>query len=292
LEFEISTDLSLIQPQHISSNVEALKKWALEVKEKYSSVLITEESRTDGKKYCADINNVIKAIDARRISAKKEYMAPFTEFEAQCKEVTGILTETHGVISAQVKAFEEKEKAEKQAILKAHFLQNAGNAIEYITYDEIADPKWMNKTVPLETACEQMSEILARYKEDAASVNQIVANCDAGEKTALLDTYKAHKSVAEVLRKQEAIRQQRASEAAIKAAKEQAEQKRHEQQETQVQELPFTDAHTPQPETDYAEEDEPKGEEMEICFWVRGTKEQFGRLRVFLQDNGMKYGKA
>ena len=49
----------------------------------------------------AALNKLRDAIADARRSKKKEYLAPFAEFEAQCKEIEGMIADTGAAIDAR-----------------------------------------------------------------------------------------------------------------------------------------------------------------------------------------------
>ena len=60
---------------------------------KYKNLVITEEQIDDARKMRADLNNVKKLLDRRRIDAGKEFCQPYEDFKGQVKTVTSKIDE-------------------------------------------------------------------------------------------------------------------------------------------------------------------------------------------------------
>lgn len=70
---------------------EELKDQALRVAKFVSSIDVTEDTVKQSKKLLATVNKSVKALEDRRIAIKKELLEPYSEFEAQVKEIVTIV---------------------------------------------------------------------------------------------------------------------------------------------------------------------------------------------------------
>lgn len=265
----MTTDLAQVREKELAFNFAELENSLREMTAKYAGLIVTEDGIVEAKRDRADLNRMSKAINDAKIRVKKAWMQPYTEFENKCKRLIALCSVPSQAIDAQIKAFEEKEKAEKKALLETKFLLCAGDAAEFITYDDVADPKWLNKTVTIEEAYLQMADTVERYREDAQEVLCMTERCDAAEKLALTSAYRSTKNLAAVLTVKEEIARLRGEEAA-KPIMEQAQE----------------------PTAQTKSQAQSGTEQKEVRFWVRGTSEQLSRLKGFLLNNGMTYGRA
>lgn len=101
----------------LAFNFEQLKSWATEIAERYADMVVTEDAITDVKRDMADINKVKKAVEDSRKEAVKRVSEPIRTFEAQIKEVCAIFDTAYNKLGEQVKAFEDKQREEKRAVV-------------------------------------------------------------------------------------------------------------------------------------------------------------------------------
>ena len=69
----------------ITANFDEYNKWLDAGLKKYQGIVVTEDQIPECKKMRAELNKVEKAINARKVEVKKEFMKPYTEFEEQTK---------------------------------------------------------------------------------------------------------------------------------------------------------------------------------------------------------------
>lgn len=110
--------------------------------EKYQGLVFTDEEIPDAKKIRAELNKVKKDLNARKITVKKEFIAPYTQFEIQVKDIISKVDNVSNEIDLQVKDCEQRSKDEKQNEIEEYF---NGFEINYITFNQIFDTQWLNK---------------------------------------------------------------------------------------------------------------------------------------------------
>ena len=146
IEFQVTTDLAPITNTQIETNFEAVKAWLTETLEPYKTMVVTPDSIAGAKKDRANIRKVADSIDSQRKAVKKEWMRPYEDYEAKCKELTGIVGEAVSNIDGQIKAMENAEKEAKRQRLEEFFTGNAADIAEYVTFSDLFDSKWLNAT--------------------------------------------------------------------------------------------------------------------------------------------------
>lgn len=112
----------------------------------YENVVYTEENIKAAKNDRAEMNKLIKAIEERRKQVKNIINEPYAVFEAELKEITALINEPVALIDQQVKAFEEKQKKEKKAAIKATYDENIGDLTEVLPFEKIFDSRYLNQT--------------------------------------------------------------------------------------------------------------------------------------------------
>jgi hypothetical protein len=146
----------IIEPQitetlpSITLNIEELERWARGVVEPYQGLVVTEDQVPAIKSEMAALNKVKDKLETARKEAVRRVSAPIREFEDRIKAVTAIIVEARSGLDMQVKAFEERQRADKQ------------REVEFLIRDTLDQHKvpgleiqiqaaWLNKSTPLKT---------------------------------------------------------------------------------------------------------------------------------------------
>ena len=256
----------------IQFNYEDIKKWVTEKAKEYKSIVYTEETLTAAKTDRATLNKVAKAINDEKIRIKKEVLKPFEDFENKCKELQGIITDASNSIDVQVKAFEEKEQNEKKVQIKAVFDSYIGDYKDLILFDLIFNPRWLNKTYTMKKIEEEINHLIVKTSDDMkvleGQINDeiILKQVQAFYFSHIADTdclsssFKYGMNVIESNKKLEELKQQQEARKEVKA-------------------IPV--------------QQEPRQEELQVIdFRVWVTQEQKMKIRDFLIQNNIKYGKV
>lgn len=187
LQFEILSDLDALMPQKIDTNFEAVKSGLESLMAPYTTMAVTEDGIGDAKKTLAQLRKLKDGINTQKIAVKKEWMAPYTEFEDQAKQLMGIVDKGVVNLDGQIKAYDEERKAEKQRKIK-EILNDAvsGREIEgYLSYDDVWNPKWLNAGYPIDTIADEIGEAAAKTAEDLDFLRGLHSEFEA----AVLDEY-------------------------------------------------------------------------------------------------------
>lgn len=297
MEFRLTTDLSVMQPNELTFNHEEIKTYLTEKTERYRTLLVEESDLAGAKKDRANLRKLAAALDEQKIAVKNRFMQPYTEFEKKVKELIALCEEPAKNIDEQVKAFEAKAKAEKKANLATWFNQSVGDAREYVAFGDIFDPKWLNATVSLERAKEQIAEVCERYKADVEALDGLCETVDGATAVALRGCYKTHKSIAKVISTKNEIQAElevrKEREAAAKKARMEREEAARAAEEAvkankpavEYRPLPFE----PSPsEMLYGVEEDL----VDVSFKVTCTRQQLAELKRFLVSNHITYSKV
>ena len=265
MEFQIITDLSIL-PSEIETNAEELKLWLAERCKKYNALVVTPESVRAAKDDKAALNKLRAALEERRKEIKRKCMAPYEEFERKYKELIALIDEPITAIDTQIKALDEQEQQEKYRKIQEHFVNITRGLAFEIVLDKILDPKWKNKTNPLEKICDALTKQVMEIIKNRREIEQFyhgsphytaIMNCFA-------ENYKAEIAYAYAasLVQQEEAQAQRAAEKAARLP----------------QQMPAPAA-------------PPQQNEPQITgtFRVTGTKSQIISLRDFMRENGIKF---
>lgn len=306
-EFRITTDLAPLRQFQIEANFEETKAWLTENLEPLRTMAVTPESTAQAKQYRAAVRKVRDRIDESRKMAKAAALEAYSSFETKCKELTALCEEAANALDVQIKAMEEAAKQEKKNRLAEYFAQVVDDMAEWLTFDDIFNPKWLNATYAESTAWMDINAAINRCR---AGLNAIRALHSEFE-TALLDEYTRTRNISAVLVKNETLGRMKAAEEERKrkeaeaAAKYAAAQRQKmtplkpecigESDEYDVIDIVGTvEPQRAQPVNDLVDEDGPEmpaaqEPEYKVDFRVFGTARQLDGLKAYMQKNGIRF---
>ena len=169
MEFKLITDLTQL-PQTVEFNVEELKAELTEKLAYYENLVVTEDAVRDAKSDKAKLNKLRTAIDTKRKEVKKACLAPYEEFERQCRDILDMIDRPINSIDQQIKVFEQKELDAKYAELEQHFKSCMVGIDLPIVLDKILNPKWQNKTLKADTLKRETSECIEQICEEVKGI--------------------------------------------------------------------------------------------------------------------------
>ena len=165
LELQVNQQIGLL-----NWNFEQLNQQLdIELK-RFEGIVITEDDIKAGKAMRASLNNLAKAIEAKRREVKKEFCAPYDEFESQTKMLIHKINRVSLGIDSQIKSFEEQEKQKKKQEIIDYF-----DSLHFhlVSIEKLWDEKWLNKTCPEKSWKEQISGKIEKIKVDLAIISQM-----------------------------------------------------------------------------------------------------------------------
>lgn len=272
-------------PQEIA-NLEALKAELAPKLEYYNNLVVTEDSIKEAKNDKANLNKLKKAISDQRISIKKQYMEPYTILETQCKELDALIDAPIQAIDKQIKVFEGKEKDEKYAALEAFF--NGLPHEDFVTINDVLNPKWANKTEKLDTLKADMMCSIQKITAEYEQLNKLYENFP--HLLAILDKFKNEKDFSQTMVYAKKLEYEYNREQELKAQMLKAAQEAQAAQNEPEAAAPVNDVITPEPEQTAAPVESEQAPKIIIGrFEVAGTAEQIKALGVFMKSNGIKF---
>lgn len=150
----------------VQFNYEDIKKWVTEKAAEYKSVVYTPETISLAKQDRATLNKVSDAINNEKKRIKNELLKPYVDFENKCKELMAIVDDASKTIDKQVKEFEEKENNQKRIEIENYFYSNVGEYKDLINFERIFNPRWLNKTYTKKKIEEDINHLLNKTKDD------------------------------------------------------------------------------------------------------------------------------
>lgn len=277
-------------PEQIKFNFEDLKSEIQAKAHEYEVSVYTEDNIKAAKADRASLNKLKKALNDERIRREKAYMKPFNEFKAQINELIGLIDKPILAIDSQIKGYEDSKKDEKrQEILE---MWDKKDKPEFLGFDRIYNPKWLNATVSMKKIEEDMDLLIATVKANLDTLDSLPEfGFEAKEvyKTTL-DLQRAiaeGQRLAEIQkRKEEAERQQAELKKAIK------------EEEERIKNEPVADnkpvevaTETPYPPTETIENASVEVQRAWVGFKAYLSKEEARKLGQFLTENNITIKK-
>ena len=202
-------------------------------------------------------------------------MVPFSEWENQVKELEGLCDEAITNIDNQVKNFDAQKKAEKRQKLLEYFdsCTKAAKVEEFVSFDTIENPKWMNEGYKLAAA---MSDIKTAVSETLEDIRTIYTQNSEFE-TALLDEYRNTHDLRKVLAKNQYLYDLREREASRR---------------NQVSPKPSESSQTENHSSDEGQKAKPaqsgKPKRYNVLLSLEMTAQQMRDLSTYLKQNDIK----
>ena len=263
--------LSEFHPVPVTFNYQELKKEIAERTLPYKGLIVTEDAIPTAKADLAKLRKLEKAIDDRRKDVKKEYNAPYMEFEANVKDILSDIQEAIGNIDSQVKGFEKQAEDEKLAQIKRFFGLAFGELAEEVRFETIYNPKWLNKGYKMP---EIEDEIAAAANKLHADIG-VVKGLKSPHETSLLSNLFSCLDLGEVMVQHNKLMELDNR----RKAQEQANQEVVETPTPVAEENPQFVVDTPKP--------------LQIIkIWVEVNDAQKVALGQFLRENGIRYGSV
>ena len=195
IAFEVDDGFTKTLPQAIVANFDEVKKFIVEQTENDRLAVVTEETIDDFKKRKSLLTKQRDAINAQKIEVHKTWDEPYKTFEEKCKDLLAVFDAAIGNIDGQLKSFDNAAKEEKRTILREYWETFKTPAAEYRAYDEIENPKWLNKSVKKEAVFAEMDEIAEKIGEDIETLKALKSPVEK----ILLSRYKDGDSVRQII---------------------------------------------------------------------------------------------
>ena len=217
----------------IETNSEEIKAALAAKMEEYKGMVFTAESQPEAKRTVASLRKLKKAMSDRRIEIKKKFMEPYTNFEAQVKELDKLIDEPIDFISGQIEEFERRRVEAKKAMICEIYtgiMAEHGTVMEYLPLDRIYDSRWENSTTTQKAITEAITAHVEHVEKDLDTIRAMEsefedkglakykATLELSDAITAMNQYQKQKE--EILRRQAEEEQRKAEEEARRAAEE------------------------------------------------------------------------
>lgn len=285
----------------IGENFEELKTALKAELEVYKNMVFTEEAKPEARKAVANLRKLKKSMNDKKLEVKKNFMVPYTDFEAQVKELDKLIDEPINFISGQIEEFERKRVEERKKLISdiyTEIITEHDTVAEYLPLQRIYDSKWENSTTTRKTIKEGIMKHVEHVEKDLATIRSMESEFEdkgiAKYKTTLelsdalttMNQYQKQKE--DILRRQEEEARRAAEEEKRKAEDEVHKAAEGEQKaDTPVQEEPIAQ------ETVKEEKFiEPKPVTNTVVYEIVADPFQIVQLEAFMRENDVDFKRT
>lgn len=274
-------------------NFEEIKEKLNSELEIYKNMIFTEDSKTEAKKTIASLRKLKKSVNDKKLEVKKSFMIPYTNFEAQVKELDNLIDEPINFINNQVEEFERRRVEEKKSLISEIYTEIMAEHVEasgYLPLQRIYDSKWENATTTKKAITEAIAERVDHVEKDLGiirsmgsefedkGIEKYKATLELSDAIEVMNQYQKQKE--EILRRQEEEAKRKAEEEARKASEADSVI------DTPMQEAPVTQT---APEEKFIE---PKPVNNSIVYEIIADPFQIVQLEAFMRENDINFKRT
>jgi hypothetical protein len=274
----------------IGFNFEEIKEKLNSELEIYKNMIFTEDSKAEAKMTIASLRKLKKSVNDKKLEVKKSFMIPYTNFEAQVKELDNLIDEPINFINNQVEEFERRRVEEKKALISeiyTEIMAEHEEASGYLPLQRIYDSKWENATTTKKAITEAITERVDHVEKDLGiirsmgsefedkGIEKYKATLELSDAIEVMNQYQKQKE--EILRRQEEEAKRKAEEEARN------ESEKNSEPDIAVNETPITDN---VPEEKFVE---PKPANNVVTYEVVADPFQIVQLEAQMRSLEIKY---
>ena len=279
MEIQVYTPTQAQPLPPVEWNYLEVKQWVEDGLQAYKGVVYDENQIGEAKKDRAKLNKLAQAIDAKRREMKALYLAPYEQFEAEAKELVGMIKTVSAEIDAQVKAFDEFRKQQKQQFIEEQIYKPIiGDLAELVPYKRLHNPKWLNVTTSTGEISDELARMVEKIENGLKAIDRLNLEADIAErvKSVFLRDFDLAAAIAE----KERIEAEREKMARYQAA----QQAQAAEATPQAISAPVEEEKPAQPEAQPAVEEKV----YTVTFRIHVTKAQLDGLGAYMRANEIK----
>jgi len=162
LKINEETSVTYQANEIVINNYDKLESSVENAAQKYSSLVVSEETIKEAKKSRAELNKLKTAIDNKRKTVKRAYMANVKDFEVKMKSLETKIDPVIKSIDEKTKELDEIQRQEKADKVQALINEMAPNyGIDSRTIE--IEKSWFNKSTTMKKIAEELKDgMLAR----------------------------------------------------------------------------------------------------------------------------------
>ncbi len=173
LKINEETSVSYQANEIVINNYDKLESLVESAAQKYSSLVVSEETVKEAKKSRAELNKLKTAIDNKRKTVKRAYMANVKDFEVKMKSLETKIDPVIKSIDEKTKELDEIQRKDKAEKVQALINEMAPNyEIDPATIE--IETSWLNKSTTMKKIAEELKDgMLARQAQQKQLANDV-----------------------------------------------------------------------------------------------------------------------
>lgn len=288
LELKIITPMEPGTLPEIQWNHEEAKAYTLQKAQEYQSIAYTDADKSAMKADRAQINKFVSAMEDERKRVKAFYNEPYEKFNAQVKEVLQPMRYTIQLIDQGLDEIEQKYREEKTELCRKYYDRHIGDLRELLPFERTIREEYYKRAFKENKLEQAYMDFFGRIREELKALEELP---ERFRDKAVLEYMKSF-SLSDAIREGKRLEEMEKVMEERRLAQAREEEARKAAQALQAKNVPDAPAEPSEPEKQEAPEEEQPEPVLFLDFRVWGTREQLMRLRQYLIDNGLKFGKV
>lgn len=288
LELKIITPMEPGTLPEIQWNHEEAKAYTLQKAQEYQSIAYTDADKSAMKADRAQINKFVSAMEDERKRVKAFYNEPYEKFNAQVKEVLQPMRDTIQLIDQGLDEIEQKYREEKTELCRKYYDRHIGDLRELLPFERTIREEYYKRAFKENKLEQAYMDFFGRIREELKALEELP---ERFRDKAVLEYMKSF-SLSDAIREGKRLEEMEKVMEERRLAQAREEEARKAAQALQAKNVPDAPAEPSEPEKQEAPEEEQPEPVLFLDFRVWGTREQLMRLRQYLIDNGLKFGKV
>ena len=288
MELQIMTSMEPGVLPEIQWNNKELKAEIASKAKEYASIAYTDGQETEMRKDRATLNKLVIAFENQRKEVKAFYQAPYQKFEIQVKEVLGPVMDAIKVIDDGLVEIERQYRVNKTNKMREIYEAKVGDLRTILPFEKTIRENWYKKTIKDKNLEQGYIDLFKRTRGDMDALDALPDRFRDKAVMKYMENYSLSEALTEGKRLEmlEAALEERRKKAEEAKA---AQIKQEEEVPVPTVEKTVKVAVSVQGITPVQKEAAPV---VSLDFRVYGTKEQLMKLRQYMIDNRIKFGKV
>lgn len=288
LELKIITPIEPGTLPEIQWNHEEAKAYTLQKAQEYQSIAYTDADKSAMKADRAQINKFVSAMEDERKRVKAFYNEPYEKFNAQVKEVLQPMRDTMRLIDQGLDEIEQKYREEKTELCRKYYDRHIGDLRDLLPFERTIREEYYKRAFKENKLEQAYMDFFGRIREELKALEELP---ERFRDKAVLEYMKSF-NLSDAIREGKRLEEMEKVMEERRLAQAREKEERQAAQALQAENVPAAPAEAPEPETQEPPAEDNPDPVLYLDFRVWGTREQLMRLRQYLIDNGLKFGKV
>lgn len=288
LELRIITPMEPGTLPEIQWNHEEAKAYTLQKAQEYQSIAYTDADKSAMKADRAQINKFVSAMEDERKRVKAFYNEPYEKFNTQVKEVLQPMRDTMRLIDQGLDEIEQKYREEKTELCRKYYDRHIGDLRDLLPFERTIREEYYKRAFKENKLEQAYMDFFGRIREELKALEELP---ERFRDKAVLEYMKSF-NLSDAIREGKRLEEMEKVMEERRLAQAREKEERQAAQALQAESVPAAPAEAPEPETQEPPAEDNPDPVLYLDFRVWGTREQLMRLRQYLVDNGLKFGKA